>query len=101
MSWDFLVSFRGSRNSVPAVYAGKRVWLIASRGTHLLVLNAQRQLVAEHMLSARHGTTVLVQEHYATLRRKSARTTVVLAEQFLARFPRQRAFLEGWWLSTS
>jgi len=32
--------------------------------------------------------------HYATLRRASARTTVVLAEQFLARFPRQRAFLE-------
>ena len=29
------------------------------------------------------------------LRRASARTTVVLAEQFLARFPRQQAFLEG------
>jgi len=80
---------------VPAVYAGKRVWLMVSRGTHLLVRNAQRQIVAEHALSARHGTTVLIQEHYATLRRASARTTVVLAEQFLARFPRQRAFLEG------
>src|SRR5438132_5002966 len=51
-------------------------------------------LVAEHALSQRHGTTVLVQEHYATSRRAAARTTV-LAEQFLARFPRQRAFLEG------
>ena len=29
------------------------------------------------------------------MRRKSARTTVVLAEQFLARFPRARSFLEG------
>src|SRR5207253_4693597 len=88
-------SFRGSRYSVPAVYAGKRVWLMVSRGTHLLVLDAQRQIVAEHAHSHRHGTTVLIQEHYATLRRTSARTTVVLAEQFLARFPRQRAFLEG------
>ena len=41
------------------------------------------------------GTTVLVQEHYATLRRATGRSTVVLAEHFLARFPRQRAFLEG------
>jgi transposase len=95
VSWDCLVSFRGSRYSVPAVYAGKRVWLMVSRGTHLLVLNGQRQIVAEHALSRRHGTTVLIQEHYATLRRTSARTTVVLAEQFLARFPRQRAYLEG------
>ena len=95
VSWDCLVSFRGSRYSVPAVYAGKRVWLLVSRGTHLLILDAQRKIVAEHALSQHHGTTVLVQEHYATLRRATGRTTVVLAEQFLARFPRQRAFLEG------
>jgi transposase len=95
VSWDCLVSFRGSRYSVPAVYAGKRVWLLVSRGTHLLILDAQRTIVAEHALSQRHGTTVLIQEHYATLRRVTGRTTVVLAEQFLARFPRQRAFLEG------
>jgi len=95
VSWDCLVSFRGSRYSVPAVYAGKRVWLLVSRGTHLMVLDAQRQIVAEHALSQCHGSTVLIQEHYATLRRTAARTTVVLAEQFLARFPRQRAFLEG------
>ena len=74
---------------------GKIDRLMVSRGTHLLVLTAQRQIVAEHALSTRHGTTVLIQEHYATLRRKSARTTVVLAEQFLARFPRQRPFLDG------
>src|SRR4029078_3781456 len=76
-------------------YAGKRVWLLVSRGTHLLILDAQRTIVAEHALSQRHATPLLVQEHYATLRRATGRTTVVLAEQFLARFPRQRAFLEG------
>src|SRR5205823_14487619 len=95
VSWDCLVSFRGSRYSVPAVYAGKRVWLLVSRGTHLLILDAQRKIVAEHALSQRHGTTVLIQEHYATLRRTAARTTVVLSEQFLARFPKQRWFLDG------
>jgi transposase len=95
VSWDCLVSFRGSRYSVPAVYAGKRVWLLVSRGSHLLILDAQRQIVAEHALSQRHGTTVLIQEHYASLRRTSGRTAVVLSEQFLARFPQQRWFLEG------
>ena len=33
--------------------------------------------------------------HYAALRRGPARTYVVLAEQFLARFPQHAAFLEG------
>jgi transposase len=95
VSWDCLVSFRGSRYSVPAPYAGKLVWLLVSRGTHLLVLDARRAVVAEHALTATKGTTVLRDEHYAPLRRGPARTYVVLAEQFLARFPHHAAFLEG------
>jgi len=95
VSWDCLVSFRGSRYSVPAVYAGQLVWLLVSRGTHLLVLDARRAVIAEHALSATKGTTVSQDEHYAPLRRGPARTYVVLAEQFLARFPQHAAFLEG------
>jgi hypothetical protein len=34
-------------------------------------------------------------EHYAPLRRGTARTYVVLAEQFLQQFPQHSAFLEG------
>lgn len=95
VSWDCLVSFRNSRYSVPAVYAGKLVWLLVSRGTHLLVLDGQRHIIAEHALSPRKGVTVLIAEHYAPLRKTTARTYVVLAEQFLARFPHEQAFLEG------
>jgi transposase len=95
VSWDCLVSFRGSRYSVPAVYAGQLVWLLVSRGTHLLVLDARRAVIAEHALSAMKGTTVIQDEHYAALRRGPARTYVVLAEQFLARFPHHAPFLEG------
>ncbi len=95
VSWDCLVSFRGTRYSVPAVYAGKLVWLLVSRGTHLLVLDARRAVIAEHAVSASKGTTVIQDEHYAALRRGPARTYVVLAEQFLARFPHHAAFLEG------
>jgi transposase len=95
VSWDCLVSFRSSRYSVPAVYAGQLVWLLVSRGTHLLVLDAQRTVIAEHALSTAKGRTVIQDEHYAALRRGPARTYVVLAEQFLARFPQHAAFLEG------
>ena len=95
VSWDCLVSYRGCRYSVPATQAGKLVWLLPSRGTHLLVLDARRAVLVEHRLSPTKGTITLVDEHYASLRRTGAKTYVVLAEQFLARFPDQAAFLDG------
>jgi Mu transposase, C-terminal domain len=55
VSWDCLVSFRGSRYSVPAVCAGKRVWLLVSRGTHLVILDAQRPTQAESDVAVSAG----------------------------------------------
>ncbi|HET7517061.1 MAG TPA: hypothetical protein VFN05_05060, partial [Actinomycetes bacterium] len=95
VSWDCLVSYRGCRYSVPATQAGKLVWLLPSRGTHLLILDARRDVLVEHHLSTTKGTVVMLEEHYAPLRRGTAKTYAVLAEQFLARFPHQAAFLEG------
>ncbi len=95
VSWDCLVSYRGSRYSVPAPYAGKLVWLLPSRGTHLLVLDARRELLAEHALSATKGALIMCDDHYAPLRRGPAKTYVVLAERFLAAFPHHAAFLTG------
>ena len=95
VSWDCLVSYQSSRYSVPATYAGKLVWLLPSRGSHLLVLDAKRDVLAEHQLSPTKGTIVMRPEHYAPLRRGTARTYVVLAEQFLKQFPQRSAFLEG------
>jgi hypothetical protein len=95
VSWDCLVSYRGCRYSVPATQAGKLVWLLPSRGTHLLVLDARRTVLVEHRLSTTKGTITMLEEHYAPLRRTTAKTYVVLAEQFLVRFPDHAAFLEG------
>src|SRR5207237_2565357 len=60
-----------------------------------LVLDAKRDVLAEHQLSQPKGTIVMRPEHYAPLRRGTARTYVVLAEQFLKQFPHQSSFLEG------
>jgi len=96
VSWDCLVAFRGNRYSVPAVYAGKMVWLLVSRGRHLVVLDSRRQLLAEHDLRAGKGELVMLPEHYELLRQRgSPRTYAVLAERFLARFPEEGAFFEG------
>lgn len=95
VSWDCLVSYEGSRYSVPAVYAAKLVWLLPSRGSRLVVRNARHEEIAEHALSLRKGATVIDPEHYAALRRATPRTYVVLAQEFLRRFPHHAAFLEG------
>lgn len=95
VSWDCLVSYQSNRYSVPATYAGKMVWLLPSRGSHLLVLDSKRDVLAEHQLSPSKGTIVMRPEHYAPLRRGTARTYVVLADQFLKQFPQRASFLEG------
>lgn len=95
VSWDCLVSYDGSRYSVPATQAGKLVWLLPSRGSHVLVLDARREVLVQHRLSDVKGAIVILPEHYAPLRRTVARTYVVLAKQFLERFPHQAAFLDG------
>lgn len=95
VSWDCLVSYGGSRYSVPAAYAGKLVWVLPSRGTTLVVRNDRREVIAEHPITARKGATVLNPDHYAALRRRTPSTAAALTQEFLARFPQQAAFLDG------
>jgi hypothetical protein len=95
VSWDCLVSFAGSRYSVPHPYAGQQVWVRASQGVRLAVYDQRGQCIARHALSAKKGATTLIPEHYAGLRQQTPLTKAVLADAFLARFPDQRPFLDG------
>lgn len=95
VSWDCLVSFHGSRYSVPHQYAGKQVWVRASQGVRLAVYNQRGECIARHTLNAKKGATVLNPEHYAGLRRQTPLTKAVLVEAFQARFPDQQPFLDG------
>lgn len=95
VSWDCLVSFHGSRYSVPHVYAGQQVWVRSSQGVRLAVYNQRGECIARHALSATKGATTLVPAHYDGLRQQTPLTKVVLAEAFLARFPDQQPFLDG------
>jgi transposase len=95
VSWDCLVSFGGSRYSVPWRHAGQRVWLRPSRGTHLVVRDRLGEEVARHALAARRGVTVLDPAHYAGLRPDQPRGKALLTHVFLRRFPDHGAFVEG------
>lgn len=98
VSWDCLVSFGGTRYSVPWQYAAQQVWLRPSRGTHLLIRDQHGQEVARHALATRKGSTVLDPVHYAGLpngRSDQPRSKALLAHVFLQRFPDHAAFVDG------
>jgi transposase len=95
VSLDCLVSYGGSRYSVPHRYAGTQVWVRAALGTEVEICDLQGEVVARHAVAAKKGLTVLEQEHYVGLRQRTPLTTPVLSAAFLARFPDQQHFLEG------
>ena len=95
VSWDCLLSFRGTRYSVPWPYAGKQIWLRTSQGRKLIVRNQKGEQIACHQLAARKGDTIIDQAHYQGLRKRVARTRTLLEGSFLERFPKHRWFMEA------
>ena len=48
VSWDCLISFGGSRYSVPSEYAAKRVWVRPSQGIGFVVRSQKGLEIARH-----------------------------------------------------
>lgn len=94
VSWDCLLSFCGTRYSVPWPYAGKHVWLRTSQGRRLLVRNQKGEAIACHDLAPK-GATIIDQAHYQGLRTRVAKTRALVEGSFLALFPDQQWFMEG------
>ena len=95
VSWDCLISFRGSRYSVPWPYAGKHVWLRASQGRKFVVRSQCGEQIACHSLAAKKGLTHIDPSHYEGLRRSLPKTRILLQESFLRLFPEHTAFVDG------
>lgn len=94
VSWDSLVSFEGSRYSIPSDYASKDVWVRTSQGQYLDIYGQNGNLIFRSPLSQKKGMTLLKEEHYAKLKKNQFKTRVLLEKQFLERFPDQKDFLE-------
>jgi len=94
VSWDSLISFGGSRYSLPSDYAGKDVWVRTSQGKYLDIYAQDGKLIFRHDLNQKKGTTTLKEEHYAKLRKNQCQTRIMLEKEFLEKFPDQKDFLE-------
>jgi transposase len=92
---DCLVPYDASRYSTPWPYAGHRVWLRPSQGRELIIRNQGGQVIARHQLAERKGMTVIDPEHYHGLRRRAARTRIMLEMQLRSQFPDCEWFCEA------
>lgn len=64
VTFDCLISYGGSRYSVPWMFAGKQVWIRISRGHKLEVYSQSNKLVATHKLSLKKSAIIIEKEHY-------------------------------------
>ena len=94
VSWDCLISWQGSRYSVPWTAAGTQVWVRPVQGRQLVVRDQGGVELARHPLATQKGITVSEPHHYDGLRAGLPKTRVVLTDVFLARFPDH-----GWFLA--
>lgn len=101
VSWDCLVSVRGTRYSVPWQHAGTRVWIRTYQGTTLVVTSQAGEEVARHAMPRTKGATVIDQSHYVGLRAGLPTTKQRVIEVFLDRFPEHEWFVEGLYAQTS
>ena len=90
---DCLLSYNGSRYSVPWMFAGKHVWLRLSRGYYLEIYSQANAPIARHTLSLRKGAVVIEKSHYRTHPGATAAFDR-LCMTFTESFPGQELFLE-------
>ena len=64
VSADCLISYSGSRYSVPYLFATKQVWVKISRGCYIEIYSSQNKLIARHRLSPVKGKVIIDEEHY-------------------------------------
>jgi len=94
VSWDCLISYGGSRYSVPCAYAGKEVWVRVSQGRDLEVYAADGRLLARHPLALQKGEVVTQEAHYEGLRQRLPQGKLLAVKVFQDLFPEDRLFLE-------
>jgi transposase len=90
---DCLISYDGSRYSVPHHFAGHEVWLRISQGCKLQIYSSNNALLATHTLSLVKGNVVMDDSHYKnhSIERGSWKRLIIT---FLGLFPNESAFLD-------
>lgn len=92
-SADCLVSFDGSRYSVPDLFAVREVWVRVLKGYLLEISSTKGVVIAVHPLSTVKGKVVIDERHYRNHRIERG-SWDRLSCMFLERFPHQQHFLD-------
>lgn len=92
-TFDCLISFNGSRYSVPWQFAGKQVWIRVSKGYFLEVYSQANKLIASHKLSLKKGSVIIEQDHYRGNKQRGGNFER-LKQIFLESFPENVLFVE-------
>lgn len=93
VSNDCMMSYNGSRYSVPWIFAGKFVWIKISQGYYLHIYSQSNRLIARHKLSLKKGSVIMEPAHFKN--QKSLQSNFeVLKEKFLEEFPGTEMFIE-------
>lgn len=90
---DCLLSFDGSRYSVPDLFALREVWVRVSKGYLLEISSTKGAVIATHHLSAVKGKVVIDERHYRNHRVERG-SWDRLSCMFLERFPLEQHFLD-------
>ncbi len=90
---DCLLSFNGSRYSVPWMFSGKYIWLRVSKGFFLELYSQANVCIATHKLSLKKGGIIIDKSHYRVS--ANAETSFDrLRASFIELFPEYDLFLE-------
>jgi transposase len=90
---DCLLSYGGSRYSVPWMFATKHVWVRVSKGYFLEIYSSSNVLIATHPLSMKKGAVIIERSHYRTAA-STAMSIDRLRIAFKEQFPGFESFLE-------
>ncbi len=90
---DCLISFQGSKYSVPHFFVGKQVWVRVSKGYYIDIYASSGKHLARHEMSLAKGKVIMIDAHYKNHQVERGNWTRLLSS-FTLRFPLHLYFAE-------
>ncbi len=90
---DCLISFQGSKYSVPHFFVGRQVWVRVSKGYYIDIHASSGIHLIRHKMSLTKGKVIMIEEHYKNHHIERGNWTR-LVNSFALRFPKHQFFVE-------
>ncbi len=94
VSYDCLISYGGSKYSVPHFFVGKQVWIRISQGRYIHIHSSRGKILAKHEVSLQKGKVIMQDQHYKNHQAQRGNWQR-LAQCFAEFFPEHSAFTDN------